>query len=491
MNFSNILKSRASRVLCLIAVTLIIGACAITTQSFWMDEGNAIFKAMMPSLRDMWNFSTHLGGSEIQMPFFMLSLWGWEKLVPSSEYFLRAINLPFLVVMVLAFRNQRFWPLVCLTSPFVLYYLGELRPYMMQMAGAAIGFSALCRILRTDPEEKSVVGLHVLFFSSIFLATTSLTAAVCSFGLVLGLIVARPQLLAHEGFWKRIVVWIPLAFVVAGYYGFTLIEGYRATGDRGRGLLSMAFGFYEMIGMMGLGPGRDELRSGNLPALLASHPWLPFAALIVAAAWTIGVREFAASFPLRAKVGLACSVAVPVVAFAAVGLLANFSVLGRHMSPLIPALLVPLACTCDLGVRNLRAGNPWVAAIATAALAVAIVSSIQLRVSPRHEREDYRRATEMAIDALQKGKTIMWRADMNTVRFYAQQEGGMAMVHYVQRLESEVPTSLMFTDLIFINRPDLRFGDQDYRKPLADEGFDLIDTFSGFEVWQSRYLRER
>ena len=78
------------------------------------------------------------GGSEIQMPLYMLAAWSWEKIVPATEYWLRALNLPFLIVMALAFRKFRFWPLICVTSPFVFYYMSEFRPYIMQMAFAAL-----------------------------------------------------------------------------------------------------------------------------------------------------------------------------------------------------------------------------------------------------------------------------------------------------------------------------------------------------------------
>ena len=117
----------------LVLIALAVGAAAITTQSLWMDEGNMMYKAVTPSVSILWACATHYGGSEIQMPLFTLCLWGWEKIAGVSEYALRAINLPFLALMVLSFRRYRFWPLVCLTSPFVLYYVGELRPYMFQM----------------------------------------------------------------------------------------------------------------------------------------------------------------------------------------------------------------------------------------------------------------------------------------------------------------------------------------------------------------------
>lgn len=370
---------------------------------------------------------------------------------------------------------------------FVLYYVGELRPYMFQMAGAAVGFSALCHVVRQESKSEEAEGVNGLLLSSIFMAATSLTAAVCSFGLCLGLVVARPWLLKSMAFWKRVAIWSPLALLVAAYYTYTLVEGFRGALDRGGGLMSMGFGGYEMIGLVGLGPGRDEMRSGDFVGLLTGHPWLPLVAIVTFAAWMIGLREFARPFSPRARIALACSVLLPVAIFAGVSVIANFSVLGRHMSPLVVALLVPLACACEVAVRQTKERGFAAAAAVACVMLCGITSAAMLRFSDRHERDNYRRATGLATEALQKGQAVLWQADMNAPRYYAHREGGMRLVNYIQRLESNVPSGYMFTDVIFINRPDLRYGGKDHRPILRREGFELKETFPGFEIWENRY----
>jgi hypothetical protein len=48
----------------------------------------------------------HMGGSDAQMPAYMLSLWVWARAFDQSEFAFRAINLIWLaVVMVLPFRH--------------------------------------------------------------------------------------------------------------------------------------------------------------------------------------------------------------------------------------------------------------------------------------------------------------------------------------------------------------------------------------------------
>ena len=112
-----------------------------------------------------------------------------------------------------------------------------------------------------------------------------------------------------------------------------------------------------------------------------------------------------------------------------------------------------------------------------------LASSIGLRLLERHARDDYRRATEIALNALAQGKTVWWMADMNATRYYAYRKGGMPLVNAIQVLESEVPTSLMFADIVVINRPDLRLRQSNYQDNLKRNLFKLDAKFAGFEIW--------
>ena len=92
----------------------------------------------------------------------------------------------------------------------------------------------------------------------------------------------------------------------------------------------------------------------------------------------------------------------------------------------------------------------------------------------------------IAFKALNEGKRIWWQADMNATRYYAYRQGGMPMVNAIQVLESDPPSSLMFADLVIINRPDLRFRGADYQSELRRNGFEPVSKFTGFEIWSAR-----
>ena len=470
----------------LAVLALLVGLFSISQQSLWMDEGAPAFKAIMPSLRDWWFLSERLGGSDAQMPVYMLTVWLWEKIAWPGEYALRCVNLPWLLLAVLSLKRVRWWPVLCLTSPFILYYTGELRPYAMQIAAGALAASAMGKVAAGAPcgdAHDPYLGLQTAAAAGLLLASSSLTSAIWALGLWVGILLLRPDWLKRMGFWTRMLPWVGGVGVMGAYYLYSLKQGHRAAGGfENGGLLSMAFGIYEMIGLLGLGPGRAELRVSP-KAALSALPLLVPAFLCFAVAWIYGLRRWLAGSKPCLVWATACAVGIPLVIFAIASSVMDFRVLGRHFSPMMPALLLPLAVT-------LASPGAWkspVKMVALAVLACAVLASLSLRFSARHARDDYRQATSMVLDALQNGSRVLWRADMNCTRYYASLQGGMDAVRRVQVLESHPPTSFVSTDYVFINRPDIADRLGDYRKELEKNAFRLHAKFTGFEVWKETY----
>lgn len=124
------------------ALAVAVGCLAISNRSFWIDETLSALKALMPTLGDWWRGMVQEKASDLQMPLYMVYLWGWEKLFGSGEWALRAANLPWFGAgvgwFVLAFPRggQRGLALlVALCSAMAWYYLDEARPYTMQLSG--------------------------------------------------------------------------------------------------------------------------------------------------------------------------------------------------------------------------------------------------------------------------------------------------------------------------------------------------------------------
>ncbi len=383
-----------------------------------------------------------------------------------------------LAVVVLA--RVRYWPVVCLLSPFVLYFVDDFRPYTMQIAAGACAAAALGRWQEVR-EREGFHGVHAICAACLLLIACSLTGAVWAAGLAGGAVISRPECLRRRGFWLRASPWLMTALAAGGYYAVMMWKVYRATEIEGKGILNILFGFYEMTGLLGLGPGKDELRR-SVSAVIP-HLWLliPGAACICAA-WFCGLASWARSVPRRYLIGAAATVLVPLLILTIVGIVMDFRVLGRHLSPAIPAVLLPLAAC-------LQAGGPrrkTTLALGMAACLFMAISALNIRRLDRHAKDDYRRATTTAIAALKQGKAVWWQADMNATRYYAYRQGGMALVNTIQVLESNPPSSLLVADVVIINRPELRIFDtnQPYDTYLKHHFFKLAEKYPGFEVWK-------
>jgi len=465
--------------LSLVAIT--VGLVSISQQSFWMDEGGTIFRAMMPTIKDWWRMMLQLRGSDVLMPVYMLYAWFWHHIVgATTEYALRTSNLPWLVLTVVILARLRFWPLVCLISPFVLYFVNDFRPYSMQIAAGACAAASLARWM-DGTKQSGFHGVHAVCASCLFLITCSLTGAVWAAGVAVGAVLSRPECLRRMDFWKRAIPWIVMALLAGGYYAFMMHKGYRATGIPDAGVMNVMFGLYEMTGLLGLGPGKDELRR-SLSSVIP-HLWLLIpAAMCIGGAWLCGFVSWAQGTSRLARYGAVVAVVLPLLGLAVIGVLMEFRVVGRHLSPAIPAILLPLAAClrADGPRRKITLTVGWAACFFMA------LSAINLRLLERHANDDYRRATNIAINALKEGKRVWWRADMNTPRYYAYRIGGMPVVNAIQILESDAPTSLLTTDLVIINRPDLQYRGFDYQSELKRNFFKQDAVFTGFEVWEAK-----
>ena len=241
------------------------------------------------------------------------------------------------------------------------------------------------------------------------------------------------------------------------------------------------FGLYEMVGLLGLGPSRNELRASPL-AILTQLPWILPAAICISIAWFLGLRAWLDKKSKRIWVGVAIAVAVPVLILGLVGWVADFRVLGRHFSPAIPAILLPLA-----GCLSNRVVTPRACAIGWIAVVLSLSSAIMLRFMEKHERDDYRTATAVALEALGANKVVIWQADFVTPCYYAYRQGGWPFVQAVQKLRPFTASGYLMADVVMVNRADVRCQGVDYQKDLKSAGFELKRVIPGFEVWRSRY----
>jgi len=473
----------------------VVACLAINSQSLWIDEAQTALKAIPPTLHGLWQALDSEHNSNLQLPLYMLYIWGWARLFGVSEVALRAANIPWFFVGLLAIlRCLRHRPglrnatlLVYCLHPFVWYYLDEARPYLMQLSGALLVAGSVLTAL--DEEEQPLSASWWWHFGAGL-------AILCGAGL-LGVpwaVALLLPLLCHPGFRKSmlrsglpaLVLFLPLLVLLALYFAWTIKENISA-GYRPMNISSTASVFYDQLGFMGLGPGRATLRPVSLidsnTDLSSLYPYLlplsllglPLACGLLLAAF----RRFGLS-PARFIVALLLA-AGPTALIFALGYVHHVRILGRHLTPLFPFILLAQACTLLLLWKS---GCLLGRAAAALILVALTVSSLEIRFAPRHFKDDNRSAAAAANQSLAQGKTVWWAASQECAQYYhlpidlTSDHPGMA------RYVTGVPAS--FTALpnqIFLSKPDLFDASGDLSAFVAAHHYHIEGSFQAFTVW--------
>ena len=348
----------------LVFVTL-IALVAVSNQSLWIDEGNSAMKAIQPSFVLFWEKMKELGGSDLQMPLYMFLLWAWEKVFGHSEFALRSLNIPFFtlsagILLYLWDAERRlklaFVFLMCF-SPLLWVYLDEARPYIFQFFGATSVLVALWNQSKNPHLKKN---LAIFCIGALALCGSSLTGVIFTFwfGLAFLIILIR-QHAWHSIFSSKqnLVALIVTSIGMCGlgiYYFWTLSQGARASGVGKTDLLSIGFCLYELLGFSGLGPDRLSLREHGITSLKPF--FLPLTSLLIAlTAFGISSALYItkSSRTHRTEIFIFAAALCGASSMLAVGYITHFRVLGRHLMPVLPFVLVLLS----LGLLHLWQSN--------------------------------------------------------------------------------------------------------------------------------------
>jgi hypothetical protein len=481
------------RSLLLIMLAVIVAALSISSQSFWIDEAGtaAVARQSTPAL--WWKALLDDRGSTTQMPFFMIYAWVWEKIFGSSEWWLRAANFPWLAVGLLAIpRRQFFFICAVVISPFVWYYLSEFRPYAMQLGATLLIFGSLWRLAKLPGEQKN--GRQEKFLAAVFCFGLVMLSGSSLLGMVWAgaILVMVPAILGGpdcrrlwRGNWSLLMVTALPLLALTIFYPWVLKQGSSPTpGSTGMG--NTLFTFYELLGFAGLGPGRTLLRVGGIAPLRPFIPLLALHAALTACLLFFGARYIIRNVPRRVWVAAATALGAAAIFLLAVGVGKHFRVLGRHFSPLEPALLLVLAC----GLReSWSRGNFW-RALAMVSLLLTLGSALELRFAARHVRDDYRTAAAIAITANARSERVWWCADGNAALYYQvplSPWGSLAAPGQVW--QAIHPPAQMLTnqpppDLVILSKPDLYDDNGLMCSYLAKHHYLVRQTLPSFTLWR-------
>lgn len=495
-----------TRSLVLWGVVLAISLLAISHQSLWIDEALTAVKARQATLERWWQAMAQEKASDLQMPLYMLYVWGYEKVFGASEWALRAANLPWFVAGVAAFtvvfppgdRRRLIAAGLTVGSPFAWYCLDEARPYAMQLGASLMVVGALGHLVRSGAWRPAPTATArpcetwptALFGFALFvLSGSSLLGMVWAGAGLVALVVLLPRsrlltlLRQQRRLWLAAGVGL-LAF--GAYYLWTLRVGARASATATTGWRNTGFIGYELLGFSGLGPGRLELRSSSLRAFDPFWAGLTLHGLTTAILFGAAVRDWFKSGSARLGVAiLACS--VPTAFILGTGWMAHFRVLGRHFTPCLPALLLVLVT----GWAALwRSGRTWARLVLLLYCASTVWSCLALRTAPRHLKDDYRAAAAVARAALAEGRAVWWNAAEAGAQYYRLPANAESPTGRAALLLFNPPSvaleRLPLPDLVIVSKPDLYDRHGAVGGYVRERGFQATKILPAFTVWERK-----
>jgi len=471
--------------------SLLIGAVAVTDQSLWIDEVNTAFKAVQPSLGDWWATMAREKGSDLQMPLYMLCAWVWDKIFGSSEYALRALNIPWFAVAAVAMtsifpKNPRLQfsvLLLMLTNAFLWYYLSEARPYIVVFAFSATTVACLLRLLNTKAPPSWSSWFRLFCVGVVGLCATNLIAVPFAIGAIaaaatwLGIEETRRKLCCFR---CTIALTTMTLVALAAYYVWTLRTGARASDVGKTGPRNLLFILYELSGVAGLGPGRLDLREHGI---VAYGPFLLILAVGLGAVVTLclaGLSAFSRYSNLRYLSFFGLAVGLPLFVVLATGYAGHMRLLGRHCMPLLPFILALFA----VGLSRLLVSSHLVyRGVAFLFVTIFAASALEIRLAQRHQRDDYRSAAAEARNAIGDGKKVWWVADGSAARFYKVPLDSPNLTLGANVNEESIG-SLAAPDLVLLSKPDIYDPAGRIENFLHAHDFKVDRTLPAFKIFQ-------
>ncbi|HXR04855.1 MAG TPA: hypothetical protein VN836_09125 [Verrucomicrobiae bacterium] len=477
-----------------VVLALVVGAMAITSQSFWMDECSTAILAVQPTFA-AWRHSLMLdAGANNQMPIYMFHVWVWQKLFDNSELALRASNLSWLALGFLAIpRRQALFLFTLATSSFLWYYLNEFRPYVALISSALLMLGAVWHLVEMPekPENKTqeLIWVGCFCLGMVLLSGVSLIGVIWTAAGVGAATAVLGRERGRQLLWRHLPIFMGTAapmLLLAIYYVVSLENGHRAVSGS-TGLGNAVFIMYELTGFTGLGPGRLEIRAGGAAAFLPFIAPLLVYATVLACILFAGGKYILQNFPRRVWLGVTAAFGAAAVFLLLVGVVTDFRVLGRHFSPLLLGVLLVIYS----GLRDWEQRGGWRRLMVALFLLLSLTSALSARFGERHAKDDNRAAATVARTAFAGKKNVWWCTDGGSGYWYGlplvpakTNTVAPGRIWWVADPPPEWLTNAAPPDLLILCKPELFDRSGETRAFLERNHYHLTQKFQAFTLWQ-------
>jgi hypothetical protein len=478
-------------------------AAAISSSSLWVDEFGTWGLTRANSVVDWWQRLWAWPDSDSQIPLYHFYMFVWTQAFGTEAAAMRTSNSIMFIIgniaLVWPFRSRPriAYPLIvvsCLSAP-LWYYLNELRPYIMLYMGMCSMFGATIEILGSK-DRPSFLAMLALCVGAVVSSGASVLGIVWAGSTALFIVIywvglqKRPFGMLFAGNSIKIAVTVLCIAVLLAYDFEMLALGKRPTAVGESNIYTLIFAFYGNLGLLGIGPGMLDLRENGVHALVPYLPVVGASAILLGLVVIAGLIAVAIALGRATIVLLIGCLLLPILVTFALGVVLHWRVLPRHVLPLAALLGLVYAYGLAWWWRHRSFGK----AIAVISVAVMAFSSFSIRYAPRHAKDDYQHAAELAQAELANGGRVWWVAYHAGASFYGVPHDGDpgAWPHppgarRVQLVNDQTfPTLATETPptLVIFSKPDIYDPQDVVRAYLAAHDYRLVDTFPAFKVWR-------
>jgi len=482
--------------------SILAAILAISPGSLWIDEFGTWLLTRADTIPDWWRRLESWPDSDSQIPLYHFYMYFWTKLVGTGAVAMRASNIGMFVLANLAllwpFRSRPTIavPLIltsCLNAS-VWYYLNEIRPYIMLYMGACLMVGASIEIAgsarKPSPFAIVVLCIGAVVASGATVIGVAWAASTFLFVLVHWLAIKKRSLreLLDRSYFTLAITAICIAALL-GHDVRMFVQGKLPALLNEGGILTLFLSFYANLGLLGVGPGMLDMRANGVAAIVPFAPIIAFSAIMFGLALIGGLLETKAMLGVRTLGLLAVCILLPVLFIFVLGLVLHWRALPRHFIPLVSLFNLLYAFGAVWWWRRRFGGM----AVAMTSLTMMAYSSLAVRYAPRHAKDDYKHAAELAAGELAGGGRVWWVADDRGALYY-----GIPVIDGRSPAPTQVPGAQVYLSyttpsflsaqspptLVLISKPDTYDRQNLITDYLSANKYHLVESFPAFTAWR-------
>jgi hypothetical protein len=288
--------------------------------------------------------------------------------------------------------------------------------------------------------------------------------------------------------------WVPLtlAFLALSglgiFYLASLLRGAGGARYWQPGFANIAFATFELAGASGFAPARHAIRDLAKEhqtltlALRVGLPLLILLSLQLFLVWKAGWRRMRPEDRyLFASCLAICTLSAG--ALMLLSILAAWPFWGRHLAPIFPFLVLVIAFSARGATEGLKSGRLGFGLL----LGLWLTSSLLVRYSPAHQRDDYRSATQYARNAVNDGQRVWWVAAEIGAWYYQlplEPITSPGQVIDAANLSGDKVTQALPPDVIIVTKPDLCDIHGTARDFIGSHGYQVVCVFPAFTIYR-------